>query len=251
MVIVVLCLAPCPRKFNMDMDRTKDAVQCHSLLLLLSGFVRSNCCHDMIHTSTIYKRSADMPIAMIMTWSIGQWSCLVSHVIYWSHFVNKQITLSQFVGQQLFSWPFFAFDIDDFSKRIPLKNDIIGVPELGIRRRAWGRVHLLRSGKRSGGPNLVSWHPVQSEDVGGSDYEDPSDMERADSLRSISSMGVERADLGIGIQPLSSLVLRRVTILIFSPKSWSSKKRCRGNHHHLGAGVAGVEVTCYEQESPI
>ena len=98
-----------------------------------------------------------------------------------------------------------------FQKEIPLKNDILGVPELGIRRRAWGRVHLMRSGKRSGGPNLVSWHPVQSEDVGGSDYEDPSDMERADSLRSISSMGVERADLGIGIQPLSSLVLRRVT----------------------------------------
>ena len=72
------------------------------------------------------------------------------------------------------------------------------------------KVHLMRSGKRSGGgPNLVSWNPVQSEE-GGSDYEDPSEMERADSLRSISSMGVERADLGIGIQPLSSLVLRRV-----------------------------------------
>ena len=60
----------------------------------------------------------------------------------------------------------------------------------------------------------MTWHPVD-----GSDYEDPGEMDRAaESLRSISSMGVERADLGIGIQPLSSLVLRRVTILIF-PKS--------------------------------
>ena len=121
--------------------------------------------------------------------------------------------LSQFVGQQLVDSPFFALDLDIFKK------SFVGVPEHGIRRRAWGRVHLMRSGKRSGGSNLVSWHPVQSEDVGGSDYEDQSDMERADSLRSISSMGVERADLGIGIQPLSSLVLRRVTILILATKS--------------------------------
>ena len=81
-----------------------------------------------------------------------------------------------------------------------LENAFPGVPELGIRRRAWGRVHLMRSGKRSAAP--VSWHPVQSEEMDGSDY----DVER-----SLSSMGVERADLGIGIQPLSSLVLRRVT----------------------------------------
>ena len=81
-----------------------------------------------------------------------------------------------------------------------LKYAFLGVPELGIRRRAWGRVHLMRSGKRSAAP--VSWHPVQSEEMDGPDY----DVER-----SLSSMGVERADLGIGIQPLSSLVLRRVT----------------------------------------
>ena len=81
-----------------------------------------------------------------------------------------------------------------------LENAFPGVPELGIRRRAWGRVHLMRSGKRSAAPNLVSWHP--EEEMDGSDY----DVER-----SLSSMGVERADLGIGIQPLSSLVLRRVT----------------------------------------
>ena len=81
-----------------------------------------------------------------------------------------------------------------------LENAFLGVPELGIRRRAWGRVHLMRSGKRSAAP--VSWHPVQSEEMDGPDY----DVER-----SLSSMGVERADLGIGIQPLSSLVLRRVT----------------------------------------
>ena len=93
-----------------------------------------------------------------------------------------------------------------------LENAFLGVPELGIRRRAWGRVHLMRSGKRSAAP--VSWHPVQSEEMDGSDYDvDPSDVERSDYdvERSLSSMGVERADLGIGIQPLSSLVLRRVT----------------------------------------
>ena len=74
----------------------------------------------------------------------------------------------------------------------------------------------MRSGKRSGSSNLVSW---PADGVDGSDYKEPSSMGGAEeSLRSISSMGVERADLGIGIQPLSSLVLRRVTILI-SPKS--------------------------------
>ena len=78
----------------------------------------------------------------------------------------------------------------------------------------------MRSGKRSGGSNLVAWHPVQPEDVAGSDYEEPSEMERAEeSLRSISPVGVERADLGIGVQPLSSLVLRRVTILIYPAKN--------------------------------
>ena len=67
---------------------------------------------------------------------------------------------------------------------------------------------------------MVAWHPVRPEDVSGSDYEEPSEMERAEeSLRSISPVGVERADLGIGIQPLSSLVLRRVTILIFAAKN--------------------------------
>ena len=62
----------------------------------------------------------------------------------------------------------------------------------------------------------MTWHPVPSEGVPGSDYEDSRRAE--ESLRSLSSMGVERADLGIGIQPLSSLVLRPVTILlIFTP----------------------------------
>ena len=93
----------------------------------------------------------------------------------------------------------------------------------------------------------MTWHPVD-----GSDYEDPGEMDRAaESLRSISSMGVERADLGIGIQPLSSLVLRRVTLLIFPPKADLFEKRCRGNHHHLGAEAAGVEAICSGQGSPI
>merc|ERR1711971_1019477 len=99
----------------------------------------------------------------------------------------------------------------------------------------------MRSGKRSGGgPNLVSWNPVQSEGVDGSDYEDPrDDMERADSLRSISSMGVERADLGIGIQPLSSLVLRRVSRQ--SPSS-SGGRGSWGGGHMLRTGRVGGEA---------
>ena len=66
-----------------------------------------------------------------------------------------------------------------YSSSVPVLGDD---PEQGIRRRAWGRVHLMRSGKRSGegGPWAPAW-------------------------------GVERADLGIGVEPLSDLVLRRVS----------------------------------------
>jgi len=57
----------------------------------------------------------------------------------------------------------------------------------GIRRRAWGRGHLMRSGKRS--QPSKSWRFGEGEDT-----ED----------------GVESADLGIGLEPLRDNHLRRV-----------------------------------------
>ena len=53
---------------------------------------------------------------------------------------------------------------------------------------------------------MVSWNPATSEEWS-EDYVDASqDMDGAESV------GVEKADLGIGVQPLNSLVLRRVTL---------------------------------------
>ena len=64
----------------------------------------------------------------------------------------------------------------------------------------------MRSGKRSLVPPLVSWNPATSEE-GSEDYVDAShEMDRAESV------GVEKADLGIGVQPLNSFALRRVTL---------------------------------------
>ena len=64
----------------------------------------------------------------------------------------------------------------------------------------------MRSGKRSLVPPLVSWNPATSEE-GSEDYVDAShEMDRAESV------GVEKADLGIGVQPLNSFALRRVPL---------------------------------------
>ena len=66
----------------------------------------------------------------------------------------------------------------------------------------------MRSGKRSLVPPLVSWNPATSEE-GSSDYVDASQQ-----MDGAESVGVEKADLGIGVQPLNSLVLRRVTLFL-------------------------------------
>ena len=64
----------------------------------------------------------------------------------------------------------------------------------------------MRSGKRSMVPPLVSWNPATSEE-GSEDYVDASQQ-----MDGAESVGVEKADLGIGVQPLNSLVLRRGTL---------------------------------------
>ena len=64
----------------------------------------------------------------------------------------------------------------------------------------------MRSGKRSLVPPLVSWNPATSEE-GSSDY-----VDAGQEMDGTESVGVEKADLGIGVQPLNSFALRRVTL---------------------------------------
>ena len=72
----------------------------------------------------------------------------------------------------------------------------------GIRRRAWGKVHMMRSGKRGDAGQ-------QDDDV---QYQIPEDEEDFGSVVDMNpDTGVERADLGIHLEALDNSRLRRVS----------------------------------------
>merc|ERR1712098_5899 len=70
----------------------------------------------------------------------------------------------------------------------------------GIRRRAWGRVHMMRSGKRSFQDSDSDGHWIQDSHL----PQDGVDNEVPD-------IGDESADLGIDLEALDNSELRRVT----------------------------------------